>query len=526
MSTVKMVLANKTNKQAMEEWADLLDSLRNSTPIDINETPADKAKRIKHLEKPGNEEEWIEYYFPKYCFCKAATFQKKSFLRILKRFLDGIYQRRAWCRGLSKTTRRMFEIMYMKFVKKLRINMLLLSKNYDNAERLLDSYMANFEGNQRLINDYGMQEKPGKWAHGDFTTRDNCTFRAVGAGQNPRGAKNEELRINVVVADDMDDDEVCRSAERLQQVWEWFEQAVIPTVDISKAYFIFIDNNIIAEDSIAVRAAEYADDVELVNIRDESGNSVWPEKNSEAHIDAILEKISYESGQKEYFNNPIGQGKVFKEMTYGKCPPLHTMPFVIVYSDPSPSNKDRPTSRAKVQNSCKAVAIIGYADLKFYVYKAFVDVTTNATFIDWLYATRDFIGNAAQPYFFIENNGLQNPFYEQVLLPLIHERGRTVPGGVLGVTPDDRDKPDKYFRIEGTLEPLNRMGLLILNEKEKDDPHMKRLEAQFKSVSANSKTMDGPDAVEGGVFKAKNMVMLQAVGGIQSVRRSVNKKRF
>lgn len=525
MSTVKLWLTNKTNKQAMGEWEDLIDSLRNSTPVDVNETPADKAKRMKRLEAPGNEEEWIAYYFPKYCFCKPAAFQIKSFKRILKHFDKGIYQRRAWARGLSKTTRRMFEILYLKFAKKMRINMLLLSKTYDNAERLLDSYMANFEANQRLINDYGVQEKPGKWEHGKFTTRDNSTFRAVGAGQNPRGSKNEELRINVIQADDLDDDETSRNPDRVKQVWEWWEQAVIPTVDISAPYFIFVDNNIIAEDCVAVRAEAFADDVEQVNIRDENGESSWPEKNSEEVIAKMEGNISYESFQKEYYNNPISDGDAFPEMTYGKCPPLKDLAIVMVYADPSPSNKDKPSLKSRAKNSCKAVVIVGYHDLKFYVYKAFVNITTNSTFVDWLYATEDYVAGKTQPYTFIENNGLQNPFYEQVIMPLVFEKGKEK-GHVLGVTPDDRIKPDKYFRIEGTLEPLNRMGLLILNIDEKEDPHMKRLEKQFKSVSPNSKTMDGPDAVEGAVHKLKNMVAVAAVGGIGIVKRQTNSKRF
>ena len=522
--SIRMVLANKTNKQALVEWEDFIESLRNSTPVDHNETPDAKAKRIKHLQKPGNEEEWIAYYFPKYCFSKPAPFQVKSALRVFNA-ARGIYQRRAWCRGLSKTTRRMFEILYLKFVKQVRINMLLISKNYDNAERLLDSYMANLEGNQRLINDYGVQEKPGKWAHGEFTTRDGSNFRAVGTGQNPRGAKNEEQRIHVCLFDDADDDEVCRNAERLNDVWNWIERAVIPTVDISKPYYIFVDNNIISEDSIAVRAAEYATDVELVNIRDANGNSSWPEKNSDEDIKRMESEISYESIQQEFYNNPMTNGKAFPEMTYGKCPPLKSLPFVVMYADPSPSNKDKPSAKAKNQNSCKAVVIIGHDRLKFYVYKAWVDVTTNAKFIDWLYAGRNYVGGAAQLYALIENNGLQNPFYEQVLLPLIFEKGREHKA-VLGITPDDRDKPDKYFRIEGTLEPLNRLGCLVLNIDEKDDPHMKRLEAQFKSVSPNSKTMDGPDAVEGGVFVAKQKILVAAVGGVKIVKRTPNKHRF
>lgn len=516
-------MANKTNKQAMLEWEDFLLAIQNSTPIDVNETEAEKKKRIKKLE--ANPEEWFAYYFPKYCFAAPADFQKKSTRRIMqaeKRF----YQRRAWARGLAKSTRRMMEVMYIMFVKKLRVNALLVSKSNDNAVRLLDTYQANLQANQRIINDYGVQEKAGSWANGEFTTRKNCSFRAVGADQNPRGSKNEELRINVLIFDDVDDDEVCRNPERIQQRWEWIEQAVIPTVDISTIYYIFFDNNIIAEDSIAVRAADYADDVETVNIRNEYGESAWPEKNSEEDIEYMLSIISYESGQKEYFNNPVGQGKTFKEMIYGKCPPLKEMPFVIIYADPSPSNKDKPTLKAKAQNSCKAVVTVGYKDSKFYIYKAFVDNTTNANFIDWMYGSHDIVHNKTLPFLYVENNSLQDPFYQQVLLPLVFAKAKEEKRSVLPVSPDDRDKPDKWFRIEGTLEPINRMGLLILNEEEKENPHMKRLEAQFKSASANSKTMDGPDAVEGAVHIIKNKIDTEAAGGIQIIRRKPNKKRY
>ena len=55
---------------------------------------------------------------------------------------------------------------------------------------------------------------------------------------------------------------------------------------------------------------------------------------------------------------------------------------------------------------------------------------------------------------------------------------------------------------------------------------MKRLEAQFKSVSANSKTMDGPDAVEGGVHIAKNKISVDATGGIETFARQPNNKRY
>lgn len=523
MSKIKLVVTNKSNKQAMDEWEDFLLSISNSTPIDLNETEEDKKKRIKRLEKSGNEEEWIQYYFPKFCFCKPAKFHIASTLRVIK--AKRLYQSRKWARGLSKSTRRMFEIFYKIFVQKLRANMLLISKSETNAIRLLAPYRANLEANHRLINDYGVQQRPGKWAEEEFITRSKCSFRAVGMGQNPRGAKLDELRVNVLVFDDADDDEVCRNADRLQQHWEWVEKSAIPTVDISAEYYIFFDNNVIAEDSLAVRAAAFADDEETINIRDADGKSTWPEKNSEADIDYILTKISTDSGQAEYFNDGTPTGKVFPAVVYGKCPPLKSLPFVIVYADPSQSNKDKPSLKSKAQNSCKAVVVVGYKDLKFYVYKCFVDITTNSNFVDWLYATRDYIGSKTQAFFYIENNTLQNPFYEQVLLPLIFSKGKEK-GSVLGITPDGRDKPDKYFRIEGTLEPKNRLGLLILNEDEKEDKHMKMLEWQFKKVSPNSKKMDGPDATEGAVHIIEQKVVIEAAGGIETFRRSPNNKRW
>lgn len=418
----------------------------------------------------------------------------------------------------------MMEIFYKLFAQKVRINALLISKNEANAIRLLAPYRANLEANQRIINDYGKQQG-NKWSEEEFITRGKSSFRAVGLGQNPRGARLEEMRVNVLIFDDADDDEVCRNPERLNQNWEWVEKSAIPTVDISSDYFIFFDNNIIAEDSLAVRAASFANDVELVNIRNENGESVWPEKNSEKDIQDMENSMSYESFQGEYMNNPMSQGKTFKEITWGKCPALKELQFAVAYADPSPSNRDKPSLKSKAQNSCKAVGLLGYHNNNFYLYKCFVDNTTNNNFIDWLYAMKNYVGKATQLYIYIENNTLQNPFYEQVLLPLIYQKSKEL-NDPLFITPDTETKPDKWFRIEGTLEPLVRLGRLIFNADEKDNPHMKRMESQFKTAHPNSKTLDGPDAVQGGVKIIQNKISIQAVGGIQLVRKPANTKRY
>lgn len=515
-------MQNLTDKQAIAEWEEFLDSIRNSTPVDLNETKEQKAARMARLEKPGNQEEWFKYYFPKFCFAEPAPFQINSTKRILA--ARRLRQSRKWARGLAKSTRRMFEVFYLMFVRKFPVNAMLASKTETNAILLLSVYRAHLEANPRLINDYGTQQRPGaKWTEHHFITRNRCSFRAVGRLQNPRGAKLDEIRINIIIADDLDDDEICNNTDRLNEAWNWFQRALVPTVEISKPFYIFFDNNIIAEDCLALRFADKAEDSETVNLRDENNTPTWA-KNTEEDIQYMFDGLSYEDIQTEYYNNPMSSGKTFTEPKWGKCPPLHTMPFVLQYGDPSTSNKDKPAIKSKAQNSTKAVVLLGQQGDTIYIYKAWVDNTTNANFINWLYNNRDYVGNQCLLYSYIENNTLQDPFYEQVLQPLIFDTGR-LRGGALGVLPDARKKPEKWFRIEAALEPLWRNGRLVFNEAEMNDPHMKRLIAQFRSAKATSKTLDGPDAVEGGVFICREKYNLMGSAGIETTSRASSHKK-
>jgi hypothetical protein len=522
--SVKIVLANKSNKQALQEWEELLQSMRDSTPIDVNETGDEKIKRMAELEKPGNEEEWFRYYFPKFYSSKPAKFHILSTKTFLS--LKRIFQVRKWFRGSSKSTRRMMEVMYKKFVHKLRVNLLLISKTETNAVRLLSVYRATLEANQRLINDYGVQKRHGKWAEHEFITRDKCSFRAVGMEQNPRGAKLDELRINVLIFDDADDDEVCRNEDRLNEQWKWIERAAIPTIDISSEYYICFDNNVIAEDCLVLRASEKATHQETINIRDESGKSSWREKNSEKDIDDAEALISYESAQQEFYNNPMNEGKTFPDVKFGKCPLLRKLPVVIMYADPATSNKDKPSLKSKALNSCKAVVLLGCKDFNYYVYKVWCNHSSNAHFIDWIYSCRDYVNGQSSMRPFIENNTLQDPFFQQVLKPLLRQRAKELKKIPISLIPDERKKPEKWTRIEGTLEPLNRNGKLIFNEDEKEDPHMKRLVAQLKGAKATSKILDGPDCLEGAVVKMQEHLSLLLAGKQMESVEIENSKKY
>lgn len=54
-----------------------------------------------------------------------------------------------------------------------------------------------------MINDYGRQDGNGLWTSTEFRIRAGATFRALGAGQSPRGSRNEQLRPDVILVDDI-----------------------------------------------------------------------------------------------------------------------------------------------------------------------------------------------------------------------------------------------------------------------------------------------------------------------------------
>lgn len=483
----------RDEKIALEQWAVFVDNMRRASPVDLSEGLIEKKKRIAELEK--DDEAWFQYYFPNYYSCEPAPFHIRATRRVMNN--PDAYEVRSWARSLAKSARTMMEVMKLALTGKKK-NILMISASKDNAEDLLTPYRLVLEKNDRIVNDYGVQQRAGSWEGHKFVTRKGVSFRAIGAGQSPRGTRNEEKRPDVLLFDDIDTDEECRNSEIIKNKVKWIEEAAIGTRDVSEPMLIIACGNIIAKYSCITEMGKKADKWDIVNIRDTEGKSTWSVKNTEAHIDRCLSIISYESGQKEYFNNPMSGSDTFKDLKYGKCPTLKSCDAVIVYNDPATSNKD--TTAA----SSKCCVIIGAKSGIYYVYRVWLDQMSNAKFVDYIFEADDVLTKAEvdPKYIFIENNSLQDPFYEQVIIPLIKKRGKEVDRTLL-IRPDERKKPEKYTRIEGTLEPLNRLGHLVFNEKEQDDPHMKRLIAQFENFNPKQKLMDGPDCVEGGVWLIK-----------------------
>lgn len=502
----------QAEKQALKQWEEFHRSFAKDTLIDHTLTSG-QIDKLRH-ELEADPVAWCRYVFPSYAKYEFAPFHKKAIKRIIEN--DEWYEVLSWSRELAKSTVVMMVLMYLALTKRKRF-FVLTSATVESAVRLLTPYKINFESNTRLKQLYGEQMNLGQWTERDFTTRSGAKFLALGAGSAPRGSRNEAIRPDVLIADDYDTDEDCRNPETLRKKWEWFNEALYPTRSISEPTLVIWCGNIIAKDCCVARAGAQANHWDIVNIRDKSGKSTWPAKNTEEMIDRTLSKIPRSAQQKEYFNNPLTQGEIFKNLTLGKVPPLHKFRFLVAYGDPAYS--DRKTKAG----SFKALWLLGKIADKYYVVKGFLDKVTNAEFIDWYFRLQEWVGGRTEVYYYIENNKLQDPFFEQVFRPLIREEIKRR-GVHIHIRPDERRKTDKATRIENNLEPLDRLGQLIFNQDEADNPHMVELRNQGQLFALHLPyPADGLDAVEGGVGII-NIKEKEAIPAVNIPRQSI--KRF
>lgn len=480
-------MATFEEKQKLKEWEAYKNDIASSTPVEVNLTEAEKAKKRTYLE--AHPIEWIQYFFPKYTKYPFAKFQIKAINRILG--YDEWFEVLSWSRENAKSTIVMFCVMYLALTQKKK-NVILASATETSAEKLLRPYKANFEANGRIKAFYGEQANIGQWTDSEFVAKCGCAFYAVGAGNAPRGSRNEAIRPDVLLVDDFDTDVDCRNPDTLNKKWAWWEKALYPTRSVSEPTLVVFCGNIIAKDTCVARAGAKADHWDIVNLVDKNGESTWPEKNTPESIARIRKSISKAAFEGEYMNNPVTEGNIFHNLPLGKIPPLKKFKFLIIYGDPAYSNSKNKAS------STKAVWLLGKLKSTYYIIKGFVGRVTNAEYIDWFYQLRKYVGTQTTVYCYQENNTLQDPFFEQVFKPLIRAHNEARKDN-LYIKGNGRSKMDKATRIEANLEPVDRNGMWVFNEEEKDNPHMKELREQFLLFELSLPyPADGPDCIEGG----------------------------
>jgi predicted phage terminase large subunit-like protein len=474
------------NKELLQNWQNRIEWIQ-SQQFHHADTPAEKQARIERARK--DYVFFVDTYFPHLAKKKCASFHIEA-----ARYLKKNTETRAlfeWARGHAKSSHlSLFIPLWLKIQQPRMINvMVLVSKSQDMAVRLLSDLQAELQFNNMFIRDFGPQMKTGSWETGEFRTSDGCLFVAIGRGQSPRGLKDRGKRPDYIVVDDIDDDELVNNPRRVANALDWMLTALAGTMEMGRGRFVVVGNRI-GKDSVLSRFAEIKNIYHTkVNALDSKGLPSWPENYTADEIKRMRTFIGERRFQKEYMNNPIVEGSVFKlkDIRYGKMNDLKTYRTLVCYTDPSFKNS--------ATADFKSTVLVGKTtDGQFHVLKAFADQTTVRQMVNWHYDILKYIDGRVPALYYMESN-----FLQELLLDEFAKMGNAT-GLHIPIRGDARKKPDKFARIEA-MQPLFERGLVIFNQSDKKEPGMMALEQQLLMFEKGSRTHDdAPDALEGAIW--------------------------
>lgn len=480
--------------KAQERWKQHCETVQSATAVNINETQAQRLARIRRLR--SDYAAFVDYYFPHWTVnpetgkaTPCAPFHVSAANAILKdRNIKAAFQ---WHRGAAKSTNMdVFVPMWLMAQEHREINvMVLVGKSEDNAKTLLGDVQAELQYNQRYIHDFGEQYNVGSWEEGEFVTRSEVAFFARGRGQSPRGLRYRSHRPDYVIIDDLDDDELVESPDRVNKLFDWLRSALFGTLDGGRGRFIMV-GNLIAKNSVLARWCDIKSvHVTRVNIYDKRGNVSWAAKWTPQEVKDIEAVVGYRAFQKEYMNNPIIEGAIFRNewIRWGKRPAWSKFSEIVLYIDPS--------FKGSTKNDYKAAKLWGKAGTTLYHLRAFVRQSSVAEMVRWCYDLYEWTreqGIAVRWY--MEANFMQDTILDEF------RREGELRGYQLPITGDKRKKPDKFQRVEA-ISPLWERGFVVYDETQRDDPDML---AGIDQTLAFEKGMrghdDAPDADEGAIW--------------------------
>lgn len=490
-SPIKKGLTKEQQEKLSFEIGEIERIIQEATDGALNESEAEMRARLARYLKPGGFGEFAKFFFPHIIKQPLAAFHLWLAKELVKKnsFVVAMF-----ARSLAKTTVGRIVVIWM--VARGDANFIIMaSSSQEKAIRLLGEVKAEFATNRLLKRYLSASPRMGQWQEGSFVIdledgMRQVKFVAYGKKQNPRGEQFRGRRPDLIWLDDIDDDEEARNPKRLTNSYDWIMGALYAAGDTGNVRMLAV-NNIIAQESLIVRLAQVAGAAsKTVNLVDKDGKSVWSRYTDE-ECQLMIERLGYHLAQREYFNNPIIQGDVFRRewINYAKVPRLKDITDIVAYYDPSISQT----------GDYKAVAVLGYSNGKMYVLDFFCRKSKEMEAVRWLYDLAErYKSKGRTVMLWAEGNMAQKKLQQ----PHFEMEGKRR-GYNLELRWDERKKIDKAARIITSSVYYERGDLLWSNDHKESNDFKAAIEQILAFGEGSRAHDDAPDAIEGAIEKLK-----------------------
>ena len=485
-------------KEAKERFFALSKTIQTITADKlVKESTEQQEERIKYLLKPENYVEFFDWYFGfnsglPLADAPSSKFHQSSYEKV---FADPfIVQFRRWFRGAAKSIHtNVGNMLHLKQNNELNFA-LLVGRNEGMAKILLQDLQVHLKSNELFIKDFGMQMSYGNWADGQFQTIDGKNFKALGLNQPFRGLRFGADRIDFASVDDVEDRDQAKNKDMVRK----FGDKIVG--DLKKAFHLrrgrlVIPQNYIVKDGIndyILKKFEKSAhlDVSTVNLSDAKGNPLWDERYSKEDIKRINNDTDYYTSQREDYNNPIEEGKLFKshQMLKRKVHGNESWDGFIVHWDLSYTST----------GDYKAGILIGVQGLRLTVLELFCQRcginSAMEEHFTWIFKYKM---KGYSPLSFYDATAAQLAVYSPVILQCAEDN--ECPDIPIPM----HQQGDKHNRIEATITNALHRKILFWDDRLQGKNYDEFMDQVLSFEKGTKNNDDAPDTLERGISLAQ-----------------------
>lgn len=474
-------MAELTDKQALKEWRKRISTIRKQTASDDYGTEEDKQKRIARAKK--DYVYFVEYYLGgDLASAETPDFHVKAANRAKKNSHIAMWLK--WGRGLAKSVVADVTIPLWLWINDDVKFFLLIGQNEEKASILLDDLRAQFEGNQRLINDFGEQKNSGHWESGFFITKNGFIAKSIGMGQEPRGLRVGAFRPDLITCSDWETKETLKNPKRQDEYANWLLSSIIPTMDGERERIILDQNHFSPRMIFSKIVAENKGwIVDRVNAFDPvTFLPRWKGKYAADYYKKRVEIMGIIAAKAEYNNDPHIEGKIFtdKHIQWEKIPRLDHFEVLVGTWDIAYGGTE--------QSDFNAARVWGLYKGKKYLIDCFVKQSKLRPVLQWIARKQISLpGNVSLPWRF------EAQFWNDEIYRIIAEVEKEYKI-TLNLVKHYTDKMKKYDRILEML-PQYDNGRIYYNVNLKNHTDTQEGIGQLKGIEPGYSTHDdAPDA--------------------------------
>lgn len=211
---------------------------------------------------------------------------------------------RAAPRGFGKS--RIISVVFPLWciAYKYRKNILLISDSIDVAIEFMTSIKAEITDNEKFIQDFGKLEGFNKWTETEIVTNTDVRVVAKTSGKRIRGISYKNVRPDLIVLDDMENDEMVNTEDQRTKLRNWFTKVLKP-IGTDNTCFLYV-GSILHYDALLNRiltSPEYSnwDRKTYRAIQEFSVSSLWDEWSS--IFKNLADNHAADTAQRFYFKH-------------------------------------------------------------------------------------------------------------------------------------------------------------------------------------------------------------------------------